>query len=97
MTFEKAREAVLHVVKSNEFKEFSQSHALGEYPVAVASPVLQQALGASVKTVMFSSEDRNKQVRKDAELGRRRYEIVQIMILDSSVDRLFSSLNRYEC
>jgi hypothetical protein len=41
---------------------------------------MRDSLGTSAKVVRLSSDDRDKQIRKDYESGRRRYELVQRMI-----------------
>jgi hypothetical protein len=46
---------------------------------------LQQELGALVKTVRLSKDDRDKQLRKGEQEGRDRYDLLQKMIDDGEV------------
>jgi hypothetical protein len=75
-----ARRAVLMVLRDREFERFSKGDGPGVFPVAVANQVMRDSLGTSAKVVRLSSDDRDKQIRKDYESGRRRYELVQRMI-----------------
>ncbi len=75
-----ARAAVAAVLNSAEFSAFAAGVGRGAYPVAVASTEMQEALGVPVKAVWLSADDRDKQVSKDNEEGRRRYVLVQRMI-----------------
>lgn len=85
MPFDRAREAVANVVASKEFKAFATTNKDGEMPVAVLTERLQQELGALVKTVRLSKDDRDKQLRKGEQEGRDRYDLLQKMIDDGEV------------
>lgn len=85
MSFNQAREVVADIVASKMFKEFATTNKDGEMPVAVLTDLLQQALGASVKTVRLSRDDRDKQIRKGAQEGRDRYDLLQKMIDEGEV------------
>jgi len=85
MPFDQAHEVVASIVTSKAFKEFVTTNKDGEMPVAVLTDLLQQVLGASVKTVRISRDDRDKQIRKGNQEGRDRYDLLQKMIDEGEV------------
>ena len=85
MPFDQARAAVAKVVASKAFQMFATTNKDGEMPVAVLTERLQRELGASVKTVRLSRDDRDKQLRKGKQEGRDRYDLLQKMIDDGEV------------
>lgn len=85
MPFDQARESVATIVASKEFERFATTHKDGEMPVAVLTELLKQALGASVKTVRLSRDDRDKQIRKGDQEGRGHYDLLQKMIDEGEV------------
>lgn len=81
MDADSARKAVKAVLASKSFSVFvSADGGDGVFPVAIASTEIMQALGASVKTIRLSADDRDKQVSKGKQDGRSEYDLVQRMI-----------------
>ena len=85
MPFDQARESVANIVASPAFEKFATTHQDGEMPVAVLTELLKRVLGASVKTVRLSREDRDKQIRNGDQEGRNRYDLLQKMIDEGEI------------
>ena len=77
---DQAKRAIADTLASVEFNVFVSSHEKGTFPVGIANDAIKQALDTDVQVIRLSADDRDKQLGKDDEWGRRRYELLQRMI-----------------